>query len=499
MPFVADNPAGRFVPDTAAVTPDSSTSPADSQLSQWGKAAIRAGADIAKAPAALADMFSAGPRLDERLHRSLFGEPQQPQQTNVGAINSIEDKYAPLPPGSSQTGNELLQLLASIPTAMMGGVAGEGGEAELSPAERAMADEAAARVPAKAPELRGKARAIKGGESIGMRTTPGEKLDSGPLRQFEARLASHPATSGPFFRLNERNQGVLNRAASGEIGENEPVLDEVTLGRASDRLSQVFENARTSEAELPVDKAETENFLNDLEGKYEGLLTGDKSLNDNPLVKKLKELTSRQGLSDSKEIARPGEIKIGPGPAGKATAKELGQLSSKLGKRAFKEMSAAGGDRDLGQALYEVKDHVDDLLERNMTPEGKAQYSSARKQYRRLMQFLKRGVTNTSTGDVSGRTLANELARSDRPGFSFGKNDSDLYKAARFSQATKPIGDSGTATRSADLKETLMSLPGGIASSAYLNAPRVLGNPLLRALGLQGYANLEPYLQDQGQ
>lgn len=483
MPFVADSQTpGKFVPDSESGVTPAAPSGEDSQASQWGKAAIRAGVDIAKAPAALADLITAGPRLDERLHRSLFGEPQKPQQTAVGELTKVEDQYAPLPPDASPTGNELLQLLASVPTGMMGGIGGEGAESASA-----------------APELRGAARALKGGQSIGMRTTPGERLDSGPLRQLEARLASHPATSGPFFRMAEKNQGILNRTAAGEIGEKEPVLDEVTLGRASDRLSQVFENARTSEAQIPVTPGETDSFLKDLDGKYEGLLTGDKSLNDNPLVKKLKDLTSREGVSDSKELARPGEVRVGPGPSGKVTAKELGSLSSKLGKRAFKEMSGSGGDRDLGEALYEVKNHVDDLLERNMTPEGKAQYSSARKQYRRLMQFLKRGVTNPSTGNVSGKNLASELGRSDRSGFTFGKNDSDLYKAARFSQATKPIGDSGTATRASDLKELLLSLPGSAASSLYLNAPRVLGNPFVQSLGLQGYAGLEPYLQDQEQ
>jgi hypothetical protein len=476
VPFVADKPsAGKFVPDSAAsggATPDDSSS--------WGKAAIRAGADIAKAPAALVDLIGNGPALDERLHRSLFGEPQKPRETLVGDINSAENKYAPLPPGSSPTGEKLLELLASVPTAMLGGEIGEGGEeSELSQVERA----------AKQPELRGRKRAIKGGESIGMRATPGEKLDSGPLRQFEARLASHPATSGPFFRLNERNQGVLNRASARELGEQEPVLDEVTLGRAADRLSNVFEQAHDPNAHLPVDPKETNQFLDDLDEKYGGLLSNDKKVSDNELVKRLR---TEIAPSEGKDLVPAG----GPKAEYKVSAQKLGRLSSKLGKRAFKEMSTSGGDRDLGQALYDVKEHVDNLLERNMTPEGKQAFSTGRAQYRRLMQFLKRGVVNPSTGDVSGRSLANELSRSDRSGFTFGKNDSDLYKAARFSQATKPIGDSGTATRSADLKEMLMSLPGGMASSAYLNAPRVLGNRYVQALGLQGFAGLEPYLSE---
>lgn len=161
---------------------------------------------------------------------------------------------------------------------------------------------------------------------------------------------------------------------------------------------------------------------------------------------------------------------------GNVTAKQLGQLSSKLGKAAYKTMTSDGGDRDLGQALYAVKDHVDDLLEGSLTGKELEEYTTARGQYRNLMTLARRGVVNPSTGHVSGAALANRLAAVDRQGFTFGKNTSPLYSGARFVQAFKPIvGDSGTATRTGG--------HAGLASAALLGDALARGASLEHAIG----------------
>jgi hypothetical protein len=79
---------------------------------------------------------------------------------------------------------------------------------------------------------------------------------------------------------------------------------------------------------------------------------------------------------------------------------------------------------------------------------------------------------NPANGNVSGKTLANVLQQKDRRGYLQGKNGSDLYEAARFSQAFPAVvGNSGTATRNMDAWQMLASLPAGLASRAYLSAP----------------------------
>jgi hypothetical protein len=50
---------------------------------------------------------------------------------------------------------------------------------------------------------------------------------------------------------------------------------------------------------------------------------------------------------------------IGFATKGTATGRQLQASASKLGKAAYKNMSTQSGDRDLGIALYRVKDYVD--------------------------------------------------------------------------------------------------------------------------------------------
>lgn len=376
-------------------------------------------------------------------------------------------------------------------------------------------------------------QAAQGGRDLGMRLTPGQSSGSGPLQRLEARLESSPWTSGPLDRLKAGNARALGRVAAQSIGEPGNSVDAAVLGRAADRLGDVFENVRNGERPVEVDPAETTEFLKDLDSENEGLLPNDMSIRDNNLVRQFARLTKAEEPAAAAPSEAPAEgytrlyrgekgpqyvthpsgpsvwfsdelpvaenfarmsgnggpvthldvptselenYRNGPnafgvpseiaarrvpisaqaaateGEPATVTAKQLGQLSSKLGKAAYKQMTTDSGDRDLGQALYAVKEHVDDLLEKGLEPDERAEYASAREQYRNLMHLVRRGVANPSTGNVSGAGLANRLASVDRRGFTFGKNQSPLYRAARFAQAFKPIvGDSGTATRSAPL------------------------------------------------
>lgn len=295
------------------------------------------------------------------------------------------------------------------------------------------------------------ASAASTGQELGMRMTPGQQLGSKALQQFEAKMQSQPWTSGPFNQLGRSNQNVLNSTAASAIGELGNSLDANVLGAANDRLGAVFESVRNPEHVVSVDPQVTGDAINSIDKGVEGLLPGNASIRDNPLVKNFETLT------------QTGEI----------NGQQLGQLSSKLGKAAYKQMTGPSGDRDLGQALYAVKDHADDLLEQSLSGPQQAEYGAARQQYRALMQLTSRvGTVNPSTGDVSGVMLANRLQQSDRPGFLYGGNQSDLYNAARFAQAFKPIvGDSGTATRLGGLTELPFALPANFAARAYLSGP----------------------------
>jgi hypothetical protein len=288
--------------------------------------------------------------------------------------------------------------------------------------------------------------ALTSGKGMGMQATPGQETGNVALQQFEAKLSSSPWTSKPFNAIAENNQGVLNRAWTGAIGEGGPVADSVTLGNAADRLGDVFESVRDPNKVIMADPASTRGAIDEIEASVRGLLPGNASIRDNPLVQNLESLTG----------------------SGSINGEQLGQLSSKLGRAAAKQMTGPLGDRDLGQALFAVKNHVDDLLQSTLSGDESVAYGAARQQYRSLMQLTARtGNVNPSSGNVGGTTFANYLQKSDRPGFLYGRNQSDAYNALRFTQAFKPVvGNSGTATRS--WTDTALAIPGNFLSRAYL-------------------------------
>lgn len=291
-------------------------------------------------------------------------------------------------------------------------------------------------------------QAAAAGGSLGMRLLPGQETGSKALQQLEAKLESSPWTSGPINDLKAGNQSVLNRAAAKSIGETGDTVDSNVLAHANERLGGVFDNVGDPSRITIVDPAKTKAVIDGIDQDAEGLING--SVRDNALVKRLETLTQTGGVN----------------------GQQLRQLSSKLGKAAYKQMGGPDGDRDLGQALYGVKNHVDDLIEGGLTGDEQATYAAARQQYRNLMLLTSRtGIVNPNTGNVAGVSLASKLQQADKSGFLYGRNQSDLYNAARFSQAFKPVvGDSGTSTRSLNASDLLAAhygIPLNLASRLY--------------------------------
>jgi hypothetical protein len=305
--------------------------------------------------------------------------------------------------------------------------------------------------------------ALAKGKDLGFKVTPGQESGSRALQQMEAKLESQPMTSGPFNSLKSGNQRVLNRVVGKALGEDTDVLDADRLGAINDRLGAVFENTRSPNRIVVANPSDTAAVLDKIDEQVSGLLPNNGTIRDNPLVKQLESLTNQ----------------------GSVNGQQLGSLTSKLGRAAYKQMSGPNGDRDLGQALYAVKDHVDDLVQSTLGPEEAQAYAAARQQYRNLMLVTSRGnIINPSTGNVSGVALANKLQQADKSGFLFGKNQSDWYNAARFAQAFKPIvGDSGTATRSMinSPLDLALSVPFNIATRLYLKTPAAAASAIAGA------------------
>jgi len=298
------------------------------------------------------------------------------------------------------------------------------------------------------------ARIAATGTRLGMRMTPGQATGSRALQQFEAKLESQPMTSGPFNAIRDTNQGVLNRSTAAGLGERANVVDDEVLQRFMGRADDVYAQVRAS-GPRPINPDRFLRRISDIEAEFEGLLPGDAGVSANPLVRRLTDYAAK----------------------GEASAEQLSNLASKLGKAAHNQMTSNAGDRETGRALYQVKEVVDDLLGEGLDRNLARRFTDMRGQYRNFMLLTGRGgIVNPSSGNVNGTALAAALQKADRRGYLLGGNDSDMYQAARFAQAFKPIvGDSGTATRSplGGPIELAASLPFNIAARAYASSPAV--------------------------
>lgn len=298
------------------------------------------------------------------------------------------------------------------------------------------------------------------GKAMGFRTTPGQETGSRSLQQMEARLESNPMTSGAFNTVKDANQKVLNRATAQAIGVDAAELSNPVLAQAQRQISAVYTKVASPNVQK-LDDMYVMNGIDLIDNAFEGLTT--QPLKSNIFVKQLQEFAAK----------------------GEATGNQLATLSSKLGKRAKNERTTANGDRELGEALFQIKEIVDDQLAAGLSAADQAAFQAARSNYRNLMTIrTSSGVVNPSSGNVSGLNLASALTRKDPRGFMEGTNTTPMYEAARFAQAFRPIvGDSGTATRMMEITplNMLLSMPTNIAASAYTSTPAIAASRRLQS------------------
>lgn len=291
---------------------------------------------------------------------------------------------------------------------------------------------------------------LERGKMMGFRTTPGQETGSRSLQQMEARMESSPFTSGPFNEIKAANQKILNQSTAQAIGVNASELSNPVLAQAQRQISAVY-NKVASPTVQKIDQPYVLNGIDLLDNAFEGLTT--QPFKSNIFVKQLQDLAMK----------------------GEATGQQLAALSSKIGKRAKNEMTTMTGDRELGQALFQMKEIVDDALSSGLTAADQAAFQAARTNYRNLMTLRSSpGVVNPSSGNVNAPNLASALTRKDPKGFVFGENQTPMYEAARFAQAFKPIvGDTGTATRTMEYTplNVMLSMPTNLAARAYTSAP----------------------------
>lgn len=447
---VGGNIAGTLIPSTAAVRALGAVS-----------APVRAGAITGAVGGALQPVATP-PSRDTTLSDLVTGQKPQGMTTPEFFAQKVEQMGAgtTFGAGAGYLGGKLSDILfgAKPPPMPMPGqpAPGVGGaQVNVSTTPTATVSGGGSTLGAVGPDasagLTAAQQSILGrGKEMGFRTTPGQETGSRSLQQMEARMESSPFTSGPFNTIKTENQKILNRATAQAIGVDSAELSNPVLAQAQRQISSVYQQVASPQVKK-VDGNTIQTGIEIVDKAFEGLTT--QPFKNNLFVQQLQNIAAK----------------------GEASGNELQALSSKIGKRAKNEMTTAMGDRELGSALFQVKEMVDDALAQGLSREQQAAFQAARANYRNLMTIRStQGVVNPSTGNVSGLNLASALTRKDPQGFVFGSNQSPMYEAARFSQAFKSIvGDSGTATRSMELSPLSMMLaaPTNIAARAYTAQP----------------------------
>lgn len=448
---IGGNIATAIMPSTAAVKALGLT-----------QAPIRAGAVSGAVGAAMQPVATPESR-DLTLSDLVTG--QQPQ--GMSTADFFKEKAtqigsaAALGAGAGYLGDKLTQAVfgRGAPTTAQAGTAtgGQAGSAQasISATPTAQATGGGVNLGAVTPEANAALTAaqqsiLQRGKALGFKTTPAQETGSRSLLQMEARMESSPFTSAPFNAIKQENQKVLNRATAEAIGVKADELSNPVLAQAQRNISSVYQRIATPELKK-LDSMTMLNNIDLVDNAFEGLTT--QPLKANIFVKQLQDLAMK----------------------GEASGVQLQNLSSKIGKRAKNEMTTAMGDRELGNALFQLKEMVDDALQSGLSQAEQQAFAQARNNYRNLMTIrTSQGVVNPSSGNVSGLNLASALTRKDPKGFVFGGNETPMYEAARFAQAFKPIvGDSGTATRSMEYSpvNVLLSMPTNLAARAYTSAP----------------------------
>lgn len=335
----------------------------------------------------------------------------------AGLAGAAYGGLQPVVDGESRGGNAALGGLLN----MGGQVIGEGLLKSGQQAAKAVA-----------PELR---KAYEYAKAQGINLTPAQLSDS----QFLKRLVGM-ADKLPFSGAAARNaeqQAAGNRALAKLVGEDSPVLDQTTLGRAADNLGkkfdQVFENGTRFDEKFARKLAELKQ-------------TADETMDDtarrtiDSLISRLKE------QADNWHI--PGQ-----------TLKSLDQAARKA--------ATGGGDRQ--QVAQAFREELHKTFGRNAGEAVKKEWSTIRKQYADL-KTLEPLVARNPEGGVPMQQVLGAVNSNGRGRTLMARGKAgEIGELAKIGQRMKGPSSSGTA-------ENLQA--GGIGAG-------LLGAPL-QTLGLLG-------------
>lgn len=302
-------------------------------------------------------------------------------------------------------------------------------------------------------------RLVQALEGEGVPLTAGQRTGNKTLQYAESELGGGAATA-----FEDRQKAAFTRAALERAGVNTDratpeVMDSAyrTLGNYFDRLAAL--------TDVPLD-AQLQNDMLDAVSRYQNV-AGTPARAPEFLMNRVAELSAQNG----------GVLR---GEAYQNIRSEMGEM-----------LKSADGPTT--QVLVDLREALDDAVERNMSPQLLEAWQVVRSRYRNLVDItdaVTRSAEN-ATGVISPANLRGALTRSNRRGYARGAGD--LSELARSGEAAmSPLPQSGTAPRTS--VRNLASTPGALVAAL---AGHDVGG-LAGGLAAGSAAWLAPYLMGRG-
>lgn len=269
--------------------------------------------------------------------------------------------------------------------------------------------------------------------SKGFRLTPSMVRDSDALRNVEASLEAKPGGAAALAPIREQNQTALNRNIAASIGQEADAITPDVLGRAEAEIGTVFNKAAAQAGDVNLQGV----------GRQIDRIAGQL---DDPV--------NRARLEGFAERVS----------ARNMSGRELYAKISQWKRQADSWLSSQTGDREMGRALNDMAEVLEDRFFQAVPAETESALRVARERWRMLRTIEKSNVVNTD-GDVSALKLNNTLQRKYLQEYKRG-GGSDLPEIENALETAQlayrmrdQIGNSGTATRSSNLLEMVTTAP----------------------------------------
>ena len=251
----------------------------------------------------------------------------------------------------------------------------------------------------------------------GIPTSAGQRTGSKTLGYMETELGG-----GATARLAEQQDEALTAAAGRPAGINANRLDPAAFRQAYDNVDTTF-TGLANRTVVPLDQP-LQNDLLTAVTRYEAV-TGNPATGANDVMNRIAKLSGQNG----------GAL---PGPSYQAIITEM------------RQMSEASSDPALIRTLREMRNALDDSIERGLPGNLVGDWRQARRQYANLMT-LQDAMTGAGGKTSEGLVTPNKLRQAvdgnttDR---NYLSGNGDLAPLARASSnVMNPLADSGTAGR----------------------------------------------------